>query len=68
MKLGIALLVIGLTLLFLSIPYSIVGMIFGIIQLESGNVSGGISSYYGIIGVVAGLVMTGIGALRVFKR
>lgn len=68
MKLGIALLVIGLALLFLAIPYSIVSMIVGLAQLESGKVSGGISSYFGIIAVVAGLVMTGIGALKVFKR
>ena len=68
MKLGIALLVIGLALLFVAIPYSILGMIFGLVQLESGNVSGGISAYYGIIGVVVGLVMTGIGAMKVFKR
>jgi hypothetical protein len=60
--------VIGLALLFLSIPYSILGMIFGLVQLESGNVSGGVSSYYGIIGVVVGLIMTGIGAMKVFKR
>jgi len=68
MKLGIVLLVTGLILLFVAIPYSIVGMIVGLAQLEGGNVSGGISSYFGIIAVVAGLVMTGIGALRVFKR
>ena len=68
MKLGIVLLVVGLTLLFVSIPYSIVGMMVGMAQLEGGRVSGGISSYFGIIAVVAGLVMTGIGALRVFKR
>ena len=68
MKLSIAILVIGLILLFLAIPYSIVGMILGLVQLESGNVSGGISSYYGIIGVVVGFIMTAIGAIKVFKR
>ncbi len=68
MKLGIVLLVIGLALLFLAIPYSIVSMLVGLAQLEGGKVSGGISSYFGIIVVVAGLVMTGIGALKVFKR
>jgi hypothetical protein len=68
MKLGIVLLVVGLTLLFVSIPYSIVGMIVGLAQLEGGRVSGGISSYFGIIAVVAGLVMTGVGAMKVFKR
>ena len=68
MKLGIALLVIGLVLLFVAIPYSIVGMIVGLAQLESGKVSGGISAYYGIAGVVIGFVMTTIGAIKVFKR
>ncbi len=68
MKLGIALLVIGVALLILAIPYSIVGIITGVTQLEEGNISGGISAYYGIIGVVAGLVMTGIGAVKAFKR
>ena len=68
MKLSIAILVIGLILLFLAIPYSIVAMISGLTQAESGNVSGGISSYLGIIGVVVGFVMTTIGAIKVFKR
>jgi len=68
MKLGIALLVIGVALLILSIPYSLLGIFSGITQLEEGNISGGISSYYGVIGVVIGFVMTAIGAIRVFKR
>ena len=68
MKLGIALLVIGVALLILAIPYSIMGIISGVTQLEEGNISGGFPAYYGIIGVVVGLVMTGIGAIRVFKQ
>ena len=68
MKLGIALLVIGVTLLILAIPYSIVGIISGVTQLEEGNISGGVSAYYGIIGVVVGFVLTAIGAIKVFKR
>jgi uncharacterized membrane protein len=68
MKLSIAILVIGLVLLFLAIPYSIVAMIFGLTQSQSGHVSTGISSYYGIIGVIVGFVMTTIGAIKVFKR
>jgi len=68
MKLGIALLVIGVILLILAIPYSILGIIVGFAQLEGGDVSGGVSAYYGIIGVIIGLLMTGIGAMKVFKQ
>jgi hypothetical protein len=68
MKLGIPLLVMGVALLILAIPYSILGIISGVTQLEEGNISGGISAYYGIIGVVVGFVMTAIGAIRVFKQ
>jgi len=68
MKLGIALLVIGVALLILSIPYSIMSIISGVNQLEEGIISGGISDYFGIIGVVVGFVMTTIGAIRVFKQ
>ena len=68
MKLGIVLLVIGVALLLLSIPYSILGIISGVNQLQGGIVSGGISAYFGIIGVVAGFVLTTIGAVRVFKQ
>ncbi len=68
MKLGIALLVTGVALLILAIPYSILGIISGVTQLEEGNISGGVSAYYGIIGVVVGFLMTGIGAIKVFKQ
>ena len=68
MRLGIALLAIGVILLILAIPYSILGIISGVTQLEEGNISGGVSAYYGIIGVVIGFVMTSIGAVRVFKH
>ncbi len=68
MKLSVALLVIGVALLILAIPYSILGIISGVTQLEEGNISGGVSAYYGIIGVVVGFVMTAIGAIRVFKQ
>jgi hypothetical protein len=68
MKLGIPLLVMGVALLILAIPYSILGIISGVTQLEEGNISGGVSAYYGIIGVVVGFVMTAIGAIRVFKQ
>jgi len=68
MKLGIVILVIGVALLILLIPYSILGIISGLTQLEEGNVSRGVSAYFGIIGVIIGLVMTGIGATKVFKQ
>jgi len=55
-------------LLILAIPYSISGIISGVTQLEEGNSSGGVSAYYGIIGVVVGFVMTAIGAIKVFKQ
>jgi len=65
---GILLLVIGVGLLIISIPYAILNIIGSINQLTQSNVSGGIPTYLGIIGVIVGLVMTGIGAVRVFKR
>ena len=68
MKLGIPLLVIGVALLIISIPFSILNIIGGISQLTQGDVSGGVPAYAGIVGVVVGLVMTGVGAIRVFKR
>ena len=68
MKLGIALLVIGFALLIISIPFSILSIISGFFQLTEGNLSGGILAYAGIFGVVAGILMTGIGATRVFKQ
>ena len=68
MKLGIPLLVIGVALLILAIPYSTLGIISGVTRLEEGNVATGVSAYYGIIDVVIGFVMTTIGAIRVFKQ
>jgi len=68
MKLGIVSLVLGVVLLFLSIPYSVISIVFGIRQLEEGIISGGFQAYLGIIGVVVGFVLTTIGAVKVFKR
>ncbi len=68
MKLGIPLLVIGIALLLVSIPYSILNIITGVTRLTQSDVSGGILAYSGIIGVVLGLVLTTIGAVRVFKQ
>jgi len=68
LKLGIVSLVLGVLLLLLSIPYSVISIVFGIKQLEEGIVSGGFQAYLGIIGVVAGFILTTIGAVKVFKR
>jgi len=68
MRLGIALLVIGIALLIISIPFSILGIFAGLLQLTQDNLSGGVLAYSGIFGVVVGLVMTAIGAIRVFKQ
>jgi hypothetical protein len=68
MKVGIIVLVIGVALLLLAIPYSIIGIITGFAQLEAGNTSGGLPAYLGVIGVVVGFIMTAIGAIRVFKQ
>lgn len=68
MILGIIILVTGVTLLLLSIPYSIWGIVTGVGQLEEGIIFGGLAAYYGVIGVIAGLIMTTIGAVRVFKQ
>ena len=66
-KLGIPLLVIGVALLIISIPLSILSIISGVTRLTQGDVSGGVSGYVLIVGVIVGLVLTGIGAIRVFK-
>jgi len=68
MKLAIALLVLGVSLLILAIPYSILGIVAGVNQLQEGIVSGGVIAYLGVPGVVIGLVMTAIGAVKVFKQ
>jgi hypothetical protein len=68
MKLGIPLLVIGVALLIISIPFSILSIIAGVIRLTQSDLSGGVLAYLGIFGVIAGFVLTTIGAIRVFKR
>jgi len=67
-KLGIPILVIGVALLLISIPYSILSIITGVIRLTQSDLSGGFLAYSGIVGVVVGFVLTAIGAIRVFKR
>ena len=68
MKLGIPLLVIGVIILVLSIPFSIVLLFSGFNRLTLGDFSGGVLAYAPIVGVVLGFVMTTIGATRVFKN
>jgi hypothetical protein len=68
MKLGIPLLVIGVLLLILSIPFSVVLMVSGFNNLTLGNISGGFLAYLPIAGVVLGFMMVTIGATRVFKN
>jgi hypothetical protein len=61
-------LVIGVLLLVLSIPFSIVLLISGFNQMTVGNISGGVLAYAPIAGVILGFVMVTIGATRVFKN
>ncbi len=68
MKLGITSLVIGVALLLISIPFSILSIFAGFNRLIQSDLSGGVLAYAGIIGVVVGFVLTTIGAVRVFKR
>jgi hypothetical protein len=66
-KLGIPLLVIGVLLLVFSIPFSVILIVGGVNRLTLGDVSGGPLAYAGIAAAVLGMVMTTIGATRVFK-
>lgn len=68
LKLGIPLLVVGVILLVLSIPFSVILLIGGFNQLTLGNVSGGVLAYAPLAGVIIGFVMVTIGASRVFKN
>ena len=67
MKWGIPVLILGILLLFASIPLSIMGMVGGVNRLTIGDISSGITAYAPLVGVVLGLVLTTIGATRVFK-
>jgi len=67
-KLGIPLLVMGVALLIISIPFSILNIIAGVNRLTQADLSGGVLAYSGIVGVVVGFVLTAIGAIRVFKQ
>jgi hypothetical protein len=68
MKVGIVLLVLGVALLFVSIPLSILGIIGGVNRLVAGDLSGGWLAFASLVGVLVGLLMTGIGAVRTFKE
>ncbi len=68
MKLGVPLLVIGILMLVISIPYSILSMIAGVVRLTQNDLSGGLLAYLPLIGVVLGFALTAIGVTRVFGR
>jgi hypothetical protein len=68
MKLGIPLLVIGVLILILSIPFSLAMLLNGYNQITLGNLSGGVLAYAPIAGVILGFVLVTIGATRVFKN
>lgn len=68
MKTGIVLLVVGGLLLLASIPYSILAITAGVMQSASGNPTGGVLAWAGIIGVVAGFVLVTIGATKTLTR
>ncbi len=68
MKLGIILLVLGVVALVISIPFWIWGAIASPTQLMEANLFREGLIYSAIFGVVIGLVMTIIGAIRVFRR
>jgi hypothetical protein len=68
MKWGIPVLILGILLLLASIPLSIMGIVGGINRLTTGDTSSGILAYAPLAGVLLGLVLTTIGATRVFKN
>ena len=68
MKIGLISLIIGVLLLLCSIPYSIICIIAGVNQIEEGIISGGFFAYIGIIGVIAGFILTTVGVTKVFKH
>ena len=68
MKPGIPLLARGVALLIISIPFSILNIIGGVIRLMQGDVSGRFPAYAGIAGINDGLMMTGMGAIRASKK
>jgi hypothetical protein len=67
MKLGIAFIVIGVGLIFLSVPYAISTIIGGVFHSTAGTLPSGALSVAGFVGIFAGIVLIGIGATRIFK-
>ena len=67
-KLGIPLLVVGIILLLISIPYSLWSIMTGALRLFQSDTSGGVWAYAPIIGVIAGFLLTAIGVTRVFGK
>ena len=68
MKLGILILVLGILLLVVSIPYSMWSILSGAVRLIQSDQSGGLPAYVPLIGVVLGFILTTIGVTRVFGR
>jgi hypothetical protein len=68
MKLGIPLLIIGVLMLVLSIPFSVIMIVGGVFSLSAGNIGGGLLAWSPLAGVVVGFILTTIGASRVFKN
>jgi hypothetical protein len=68
MKWGIPILILGILLLFVSIPLSILGIVGGFDRLNLGDIFEGVLAYVPIACVLLGLVLTTIGATRVFKN
>lgn len=68
MKLGVVLLVIGTVALLISIPFWIWGVFAGTTQLIEANLHREGLIYSAVFGVGVGLLMTIVGAIRVFRR
>ena len=68
MKLGIPLLVIGVLILVLSIPFSVIMIVSGFSSASAGSNTSGLLAWSPLVGVVVGFVLTTIGASRVFKN
>ena len=68
MKIGIALALVGMSILVFMIPYSLMNILSSLGELSEGRVSGGIPAYLLILGVFVGFVLTVIGATEIFLR
>ena len=68
MKLGIVLVVIGVSILMIVIPYSIMSLISSINTLGQGRLPVGFMGYLLFFAVFIGFVLTVIGATEIFFR